>query len=1402
MRIAWNTNLDRAVFERALEALVLGTDALRLTFSEQDGAACQRVWPSIPVDLEFADFSDAAAPFAAAGRWLDEHAARPFDLRRKVFATALARCGPDHMLWQFNQHHIVTDFSSAGLLIDRLAKLYEAGLAGAMPMAAYPSYVDFVTRHRAFFAPPKPEVEAPAPARARLSPAVPPDRQSALAASTRMLRREIYLGPDRLAAAAAALGLKPDAAPARLHSLLYNGFAAAALVLAGRVSGQQSVTIGTPTHNRYLPGADQVAGLFIRMLPLRVEMSPGTTLAEVLRQVQAERRAVFAAAKKGEALPRRPFGVVLNHITTTMPDFAGVRSVELTDQRVAESVGLDLSITIRAADRDGDVKILFDLNEDIAEILDPDEIADVYLRIFDALFEAPDTEVARLALTGDRAQAAARQASHDAFSAPPPPYATIPQGVVAQCRKTPDAVAVSDPDASLSYRDLETRSRDAALALRGRGIGPGDFVAVACPRSVDLVVALLAVMRSGATICGIDTDTPESRAAIMLRQTGARLAITAAPARPEFAAAGVPAITLQRLQSEGAGQGHELPDIAAQATAYVMYTSGSTGTPKGILVPHGGLARYTRWAHGALADHGAIDWALSSTLSFEAAYRLFTALVGGGRVVAYPTPEAIGRVVAMDVLAADEVDAVTVTPSQLRLLVRQPKQLKRIRVLQIIGEQLSTDLAAAARAAFGDAVSIENWYGPTEATMASTRHVYDPQRDRGTTVPVGLPAPDVTVHVLDQGMNPVPRGVAGEIWLGGVRLSQGYLERPDLTSNSFLPDPFRPGGTLYRTGDLGRIDRQGALVHHGRIDSQLKVAGVRIELAEVEAAIARHPAVTGCAVVPVGAPDLRLLAYYEAAADLPAAELRALALLHLPAVAVPSAFHRLAAIPLNQNGKIDRPALARTAAEQRPEVPDAATGPAAPLSETERRLSEVWIRVLALPRVGRDDDFFEMGGDSLSVVRMVLDAEAAFGLKIPPTALDGRRTIRALAALIDEIAGTGPTGDGPIPGGDARSEAPRNRPPAKRFRRLRGAARRAITLLTRPRIQPPVPGFDAGLAPEVLAQLRTSAMGWPGTSLSDDVPCFGLNLDGGKPPLIWCFNGGHEPVELARQLGDDQPIFAFRSMSSIIGSKADRRRMAEALARRYAAEIERLLPGGPYLLGGNCQGGRIAEYLARHLLSLGHAVPQLSLLEHVPLTPYPGRVALFFGRESGRFNPFYLFEKPQIGWQRLHREVVWDIVPGDHGTYFQPSNARAFSERLAQRLAEVPHQPSGRFPVSSMAARIVATRVPEKWPPGSTRQIQVSVTNHGTTAWTPTEQSTLVLAGIWRHLDDREPIRPAGEIGFSRPVAPGESFSAALELQAPNYAGRFALEIDMCEPGIAWFCDHGSTAARTVVTVG
>ncbi len=536
----------------------------------------------------------------------------------------------------------------------------------------------------------------------------------------------------------------------------------------------------------------------------------------------------------------------------------------------------------------------------------------------------------------------------------------------------PDAPAVRAGDRTFSYRALDDRANTIAGALRARGVGRGTMVGVALRRTPDAIAALLGILKTGGVYVGLDPGYPASRLAAAIRDVRAPVLVAEPSAASALSALGAEVVVLDQLAVRGGGPGLDPPIAAdrssAEDLAYVIFTSGSTGTPKGVGVPHRAIVRLVRNTNYLTVASSDV-FLHSAPLPFDAStFEIWGPLLNGGLVVLLengtPSLEDIGSTVR-----DHGVTVLWLTAGLFHLMVDQRlDDLRGLRVLLAGGDVLSPAHVAKFRAALPQ-VQLVNGYGPTENTTFTTCHRVASAPPLGASVSIGRPIANTTVYVLDDRMQPVPIGVPGELWTGGDGLAVGYVNAPELTAQRFVPDPFSSiaGARLYRTGDLVRYRPSGDLEFVGRRDQQVKVRGFRVELGEVEEALRRLPGVRDCAAVVSGGPaeDKRLIAYVVPVAPAPESTgLRAALAQSLPDHAVPSQFVFLDTLPLSANGKVDR---ARLPAPAHAPVP---TAVAAPETDAEAIIADVWKTALGQPQVGRHDNFFDLGGHSLLVVRV------------------------------------------------------------------------------------------------------------------------------------------------------------------------------------------------------------------------------------------------------------------------------------------------------------------------------------------------------------------------------------------------------------------------------------------------
>jgi len=577
---------------------------------------------------------------------------------------------------------------------------------------------------------------------------------------------------------------------------------------------------------------------------------------------------------------------------------------------------------------------------------------------------------------------------------------TVDVRLARQVARTPDSVAVECGSESLTYAELDLRASELSTHLQAHGVGAEGVVGVCLHRGVDLVVAMLGIIKAGGAYLPMDPAYPAERLRHMLATADARAVVTSRALADiaHRAGAGRARLLVDELPDIAAGAAGGVPRASGESPLYVVFTSGSTGRPKGVTVPHRALLNLFDWYLGDTGMGPADVQICTHSISFDpAALEILFPLLNGARLVMSPDGAHADPDALLDVVAGAKATVVNIGPSTLRRLLDEEDGASRMRGLRIVvsgGERLAPDL----RDRFLDTlpeIRLVNHYGPTETTIFATS--WDCSTQDGGVVPIGRPVAGVSAYVLDHDLTPVSAGTRGELYIGGAGLARGYVSMPRLTAEAFVPDPFSgaPGARMYRTGDFARVLQGGALEFLGREDDQVKLRGYRVEIGEVEATISRHPAVRESAVVLCegGGGSSVLAAFIEHDGSTNVEALRAHLRQGLPEHMIPGHLELVDLLPRTVTGKVDKARLSGRIA------PDA---DAVPGDETERILAQIWATVLALPQVGVHDDFFALGGDSLLATRVVAGARQALGREIPLVLLYERRSVAAVAAALKE----------------------------------------------------------------------------------------------------------------------------------------------------------------------------------------------------------------------------------------------------------------------------------------------------------------------------------------------------------------------------------------------------------------
>ncbi|MEU5259423.1 amino acid adenylation domain-containing protein [Amycolatopsis sp. NPDC021455] len=977
--------VDVAAVRAALADVVVRHESLRTVFEEHDGSPYQRVLdPEEALSrLRFDVIRDVAGE-SAVGEFVDERfdLAADLPLRVRLFAP-----GGDEYVLALVLHHIAGDAWSFGPLTADFTTAYRARTAGSAP--EWPDlpvqYADFALWQRE-----------------SLGDESDPD--SAVSGQLAYWRQALDGAPDELALPfdrprPPALSLRGDRVPWEADAGIHRGLAelarrtgttvfmavqAALAVTLAKLGAGPDIPIGTAVAGRTDRALEDLVGFFVNTLVLRTDVSGAVSVEELLARVRETDLAAFAhqdvpfelvvdALGPARSLARNPlFQVML--VARNVPDAGdepgGLHAVVGTVD--TDTAKFDLLLDYAERHDGGAPAGLAGSLEYSTDLFDrgtAERITAWLSRVLRAAVADPARPIGSLELT-DAAERERVVREWNATTHATPPV-TVPELVRAQTVATPGAVAALDEDEQVTYRELEIRVDRLAHALASRGAGPERVVAIALPRSVDLVVALLAVLRTGAAFLPIDPDHPAERVAHLLGD-----------ARPVFVLDDV------GLDGEASFPG----PVSGDSAAYLMYTSGSTGKPKGVVVSHAALANRLLWMRETFGRPGRV--LQKTSCGFDVAlWEFFWPLVSGGTLVLARPDGHRDPAYLADAIRRHGVTDVHFVPSMLRDFLPEAAGLTGLRRVFCSGEALTPALRDRLHATLD--AELHNLYGPTETTIEVTAWTSPP--GPATTVPIGRPLWNSQVYVLDRWLRPVPPGVAGELYVAGTQLARGYQGKPGLSAERFVANPFgAPGARMYRSGDRARWNHDGEVEYLGRVDHQVKVRGVRVEPGEIEAVLRGHAGVSDVVVLPrpLAAGDHQLVAYVVGDAD--AGALRARAAAQLPQYMVPSAFVALEAFPVTASGKLDRAALP---------APDVSGGGREPRTERERALCALFAEVLEVPAVGVDDDFFHLGGHSLTATRLVSRIRAALDVELGVRALFERPTVAGLAERLGH-AGT------------------------------------------------------------------------------------------------------------------------------------------------------------------------------------------------------------------------------------------------------------------------------------------------------------------------------------------------------------------------------------------------------------
>jgi amino acid adenylation domain-containing protein len=1008
--------LDADVLRRSLNEIVRRHASLRTTFVESDGQLGQVISPLLDVPLTTVELTETPATEreSEAQRLIAEEAQRPFDLARgPVLRTRLLRLSPREHILVLTTHHISADDWSFGIFVRELATLYEAFSTGQpSPLAELPiQYTDFaywqrehlrgellagkLTYWKRQLASPLPVLQLPSD---RPRPAIRSYRGATLA----------FTLPQALVHSLKLLSRREGVT-------LFMTLLAAFQALLARYTGQADICVGMPIANRNRVEFESLIGLFLNTLVLRTNLEGDPSFSELLRRV----REVTLLAYEHQDLPfeklleelqperdlsHTPLFQVLFALQNAPKPSLNIPGLSLKWSSLGvESGASKIDLALLMEETPDGLAGLFEYNTDL---FDEATLKRMSVHLQTLLEDAAARPESRLSALQLLPEAERRWLLGDLNNtqAAYPADSCLHELFEAQVARSPDAVALVFETQRLTYDELNGRANKLARYLQALGVGPESVVGVCVERSAEMIVALLGVLKAGGAYLPLDPASPAERLDFMLEDARAAVVLTQQRLADSLPARAARVVCLDTDWAQIAE--HSDARVAAGASpdnlAYAIYTSGSTGQPKGVMIAHRGVCNTLRWRQKQFLLNAADRVLQTIPFSFDpSVWQILGTLVSGAQLVLARPGGQQDVAYLLRIMTEQGITVADFAPSMLQALLgeRTRESCRQLRHVFCGGEVMPVAL----RTQFHHSLSanLHNIYGPTEASIDTTCHTCQ-REDTGSTVAIGRPIANAQVYLLDPHLRPVPLGVPGELYIGGVGLARGYLNQPALTAERFIPHPFgtTPGARLYQTGDIARYSPDGNIEYLYRVDQQVKVRGFRIELGEVEAALKSHASVREVVVSALedGVRGRRLVAYVVAGRDWPSAahELRNHLKDKLPAYMTPTAFVLLDALPLMSNGKVDR--LALPAPTQPPEAASAALQP--PRTQMERTIAALWQEALQVSLVSVHDNFFDLGGHSLLLSQIHARLQKLFGKEIAIADMFQHPTVSSLAQFL------------------------------------------------------------------------------------------------------------------------------------------------------------------------------------------------------------------------------------------------------------------------------------------------------------------------------------------------------------------------------------------------------------------
>jgi amino acid adenylation domain-containing protein len=1293
------TQIDSTHFQAAFQVLINSSDALRTVFLSVDGVPQQEVLPSYSHIVDFVDLSQVTDHSIVLVDLLEKRAQIVFDLEKCLFDTALFKLSQQKFLWYINTHQLIADGLSLSLIFNHISELYILSIHNSLPqIIPLPQFRDYLDYERKYQDSERHNKVSCHWQQKLSEPKEPISFYGKTDVNTTTVARRVstQLGYDR-SQKLQALSRRENSTNTTNNAAIFNIFLAILSIYLHHISGNHRLVIGIPIHNRRAPIFKEMIGSFVQVLPLYIDIKDNDNIQSLLKKIATEISASLRYSQCAIGNPRKNpvYDVILNYHTTTFINFAGSQ-IDFDWIHTGHS-NENLAIQIRDVGLSGDFMIDFDFNCNVFD----DKLVDLaiqhFTQVIDSLLEDFVSPISKIDLISERErQHILVELNQTQKNISPQLFTDI---LAVQTFNTPDRVAVVFENQCVTYAELNTRSNQLARHLRSLGVKPEVLVGVYTERSLNMLVAFLAILKAGGVYVPLDPALPKERLAYILSDSQVSILLTQENLVAELSEQSTHIVCLD-VDVEKISKHSDLNllnVLTSDNLAYIIYTSGSTGLPKGVAIEQRGMLNhlYAKVWDLQLTENDAV--AQTAPQSFDiSVWQLLVAFLVGARVHIFPAPVVRNPAKLLEEIEQQEISILEVVPSLLQMMLHElelhPQQLlslPKLRWLILTGEALSPKLCDRWLSLY-PTIPMLNAYGPTECSDDVTHYpIYEPLGTETLHTPIGRPIANTQLYILNSQLQPMPMGIAGELYVGGIGVGRGYFNNPELTAKSFIPNPFGASGSrLYKTGDKARYLSDGNIEFLGRIDYQVKIRGFRIELLEIEAVLTQHPAVQESTVIVwEHSGDKQLVSYvvpHQLEAPNLESQLRHLLQERLPYYMMPSAFIMLDSLPLTPNGKVDRRALPA------PEKSNftGKTNFIPPRNSLELQLVSIWGEILNVHPVGVQDNFFEIGGHSLLALQLMAQIQRQIGKKLPLATLLQHPTIEQLASVVSQQA-------------DLQHWSP--------------------LVAIQPNGDKPPLFFAPGGAMDVIEFYHLAH------HLGTDRPFYGMQprgLDGEIPPhtrieeMATCyleaiqkiqpqgpyFLGGHSfgsyiVFEIAQQLqmqGEKVALLALideialiPSLQKPVESTDDASELAaltRLMERFFDQQVElsldilhelevdkRLNYLAEKLETANLIPPQAGEKQLQGFLQVSKAVSQAFDL-YQPVDVYPDQITFFRSSESNPDDfagvPEEILEDPVMGWNQFSaKPVEIHFVPGDHITMMTEPHVQVLAEKLKICLA-------------------------------------------------------------------------------------------------------------------------------------